>query len=287
MKYTKEGVDSYGDKRVTLDHGKIVRHSLIGLFALIVLMGSFGIVDAGERGVKVRLGNVQGTVEPGVYFKFPFIEKVKKMNVRTQAVVYEREEPLASASADLQNVDIATVTNYHIDSAKVVDIYLQYQDLSNFEEKVIRPAIRDTVKATASKYTASELITKRAEFAEAVALTLNQRLSDKFIVVEQSNITNFEFSPSFSAAIEAKVTAQQNAEAAKNKLEQVKFEAQQKIETAKADAESIRIQAAAITSQGGEDYVKLQALKTWDGKGCTSNCFGANTQMPVPFLNVK
>jgi len=38
----------------------------------------------------------------------------------------------------------------------------------------------------------------------------------------------------FTKSIESKVTAVQNAEAAKNKLEQVKFEAQQTIETAKS-----------------------------------------------------
>lgn len=246
---------------------KIIVGCFVGLIVLMLILGAFGVVDAGERGVKVRLGNVIGMVDPGVYFKIPLIESVKTMNVRTQSVIYERENPLASASADLQNVDIASVTNYHVDPSKVVEIYLQYKNLAYFEESVIRPAVRDTVKATASKFTAGELITKRAEFADEVAGKLNERLSDKYITVEQSNITNIEFSPSFSAAIEAKVTAQQNAEAAKNKLEQVKFEAQQKIETAKAEAESIRIQASAINSQGGADYVALQWIDAWKTGG--------------------
>lgn len=251
---------------------QLVGSMVLGLISLMLIFGSFGIIDAGERGVKIRLGNVVGIVESGVYFKLPFVEKVRKFNVRTQTVVYERENPLASASSDLQDVNIASVTNYHLDPTKVVEIYLQYETLSNFEESVIRPAVRDSVKASASKLTAGELITKRAEFADSVAGLLNERLGDKYVVVEQSNITNIEFSESFSQAIEAKVTAQQNAEAAKNKLEQVKFEAQQKIETAKAEAESIKIQAQAINSQGGSDYVELQKIKTWDGKGCTSYC---------------
>lgn len=262
---------------------KFIKWGVFGFIALVLVFSSFGIVDAGERGVRVRLGNVKGEVASGVYFKLPFIEKVKKMNVRTQTVIYERENPLTSASADLQNVDIASVTNYHIDPAKVVDIYLQYKDLESFEESVIRPAVRDTVKATASKYTAGELITKRAEFADAVASKLNERLADKYMVVEQSNITNIEFSPSFSAAIEAKVTAQQNAEAAKNKLEQVKFEAQQQIETAKATAESQRIQSQALAAQGGADYVQLKAIEKWDGVLPAQMIPNAS----LPFLNLK
>lgn len=282
--YTNKKTETnvYGEEVVTYKKGKIAAHSAIALIAIMALWGSFSIVDAGERGVKVRLGNVVGTVDPGVYAKFPMIESVKKMNVRTQSVVYEKENPLTSASSDLQDVKIASVTNYHVDPAKVVDLYLQYRDIGAFEENVIRPAVRDTVKATASQFSASELVTKRADFASAVATKLNERLSDKFIIVEQSNITNFEFSPSFSAAIEAKVTAVQNAEASKNKLEQVKYEAEQQIVTAKATAEAQRISAAALEAQGGKSYVELEAVKKWNGVLPTQMIPGQT----VPFINL-
>lgn len=270
-------------QKIELKHKKIIHLMLIGIFALLLIISTFGIIDAGERGVKIRLGNVIGTVEPGVYFKLPLIETVKKIHVRTHSVVYEKENPLTSASADLQDVRIASVTNYHVDPSRVVDLYIHYKDIETFEENVIRPAVRDTVKAVASQFTASELVTRRADFASAVALKLNERLGDKYIVVEQSNITNFEFSPSFSQAIEAKVTAVQNAEAAKNKLEQIKYEAEQQIVTAKATAEAQRISAAALEAQGGRAYVELEAVKKWNGV--------LPTQMipngAVPFIDLK
>lgn len=266
-----------------LRYGKIVAHVLIVIIALIFIFGSFGVVDAGERGVKTRLGNVVGIVEPGLYMKTPFIEKVHKMSVRTQTVTYERENPLASASSDLQDVSIASVTNYHVDPTKVVDVYLQYQTLAAFEESVIRPAVRDTVKATASQYSASDLVIKRPEFAAKVATTLNERLADTFIVVEQSNITDLQFSESFSAAIEAKVTAVQNAEAAKNKLEQVKYESEQTIVAAQGVAEAQRIKAASLQSQGGQALVELTLAEKWNGVLPTTMVPGAS----VPFINVK
>ena len=245
--------------------GRWIVKGVIALIVLILFFGSIGTVDAGDRGVRVRLGNIVGAVDPGIYFKMPFIETIHQIDVRTQSVVYERENPLASASLDLQDVNIATVTNYHVDPTKVIELYRQYKTLENHEEKVIRPRIRDTVKAVASGFTAGELITRRAELADRVAKTLNERLDNTFVIVEQTNITNIEFSKSFSDAIEAKVTAVQNAEAAKNKLEQVKFEAEQRITQAKGEAEAIRIQAQAITQQGGAEYVRLKAVEKWDG----------------------
>ena len=261
MNYIKK--DKFGNEY--LNYTTIILHAVIFIAVVIFLFGSFGTVGAGERGVRVRLGNTVGMVEPGLYFKLPFVETVRKISVRTQSVVYERENPLASASADLQDVQIATVTNYHINPERVVEIYQQYRTLEAFEDNVIRPAVRDTVKAISSQYQASDLITKRPEFADKVALKLNERLNDTYVTVEQSNITDIQFSPSFTQAIEAKVTATQNAEAAKNNLEKVKFEAQQQIEKAKAEAESIRIQAQAINSQGGADYVALKAIEKWNG----------------------
>jgi len=270
--YVKEGY---------LNVPKVVIHAVLAIVVLFVVFTSVGVVDAGERGVKTRLGNVVGIVEPGLYFKAPFgIEKVHTMSVRTQSVIYERENPLASASSDLQDVSIASVTNYHVDPTKVVELYLKYKTLSAFEESVIRPAVRDTVKATASQFSAADLVTKRPEFAQKVAVTLNERLADTYVLVEQSNITDLQFSESFSRAIEAKVTAVQEAEAAKNTLERIKYEAQQTIETAKATAESQRIQAQSLAAQGGEDYVALKAIEKWDGH-YPSTYMGPSSQIPL------
>ena len=272
--YTKDGY---------INAPKVVAHVVIALAVLVFIFSSFGVVDAGERGVKTRLGNVAGIVEPGLYFKMPFIEAVHKMSVRTTSVIYERENPLASASSDLQDVSIASVTNYHVDPTKVVELYVQYKTLEAFEESVIRPAVRDTVKATASQYSAADLVTKRPEFADKVALTLNARLADTYVIVEQSNITDLQFSESFSRAIEAKVTAVQEAEAAKNTLERIKYEAQQTIETAKATAESQRIQSQSLAAQGGEDYVQLKAIEKWNGVLPSQMVPNAT----VPFINLN
>lgn len=271
--------DSSGEPRV----GKIIGHVILGLIAIVLFWGSWGTIGAGERGVRTRFSAVVGVSNPGLYFKLPIIEKMNIMNIKTQTVLYEREEPLFSASKDLQNVEIATVVNYHLDPTKVDIIFKQYGRTEVYEANIIRPVVRDTVKAVSSQYTAEELVTKRAAFNDDVTKFLTERLEPKFVVVERVNITNFEFSKAFSEAIEAKVTAVQKAEAAKNTLEQVKFEAQQRIEAARGEAEAIRIQVQAINSQGGADYVQLKTVEKWNGILPTQMIPGGT----VPFLNLK
>lgn len=265
------------------NYTKYIKSGAFVLIALIVVFGTFGTVKAGERGVKTRFGSVVGIVDEGLYLKVPLIEKVNKISVKTETVTYDKSTGvLEGASKDLQDVSISVVVNYHIEPLHVGEIFSQYRSSQVFEQKVVEPIIREITKSLSAQYTAEELITKRVEYSDRVNKALSEALMNKFAVLERFSVTNFQLSQSFTAAIEAKVTAVQNAEGAKNKLEQVKFEAQQQIEKAKAEAESIRIQAQAITQQGGREYVNLQAVNKWDGK--------LPTQMipsgALPFINL-
>ncbi len=262
----------YTDTQGNVNTAKVVTHGIIAFILLVLIVGSFGTVAAGERGVKTRFGAVAGIIQPGIYFKLPIIEHVVKMDVRTQSLTADKTAPLSAASNDLQDTRLAVVVNYHIEPSTVANIYQQYGSADTYYHNVVEPLIVATVKATASQYTAAEQIQKRLEMSAKALTSLNTAFEGKNVAIEKADITDVSFSDSFTSAIEAKVTAVQQAEAAKNKLEQVKFEAQQTIEKAKADAQAIQIQAQAINSQGGADYVALQKIKAWDGKSCTSYC---------------
>lgn len=257
--------------------GKMIAHALIVIVALLLLFSSFQIVGAGERGVVLTMGQVSDTVKgEGLHFKIPFLQKIKTLDVKTQV----ENVSATAASKDLQNVTTIVALNYHLEADKVNKLW---QSIGrDYKIRIIDPAIQEAVKAVTSKYTAEELITKRPQVKEDARLALSERLSKEFITVDEFSIVNFDFSPSFNAAIEAKVSAEQNALASKNKLEQVKYEAEQRIVTAKGEAEAIRIQAEAITSQGGAEYVNLKAVEKWNGTLPTYMMSGA-----TPFINLK
>jgi len=271
---------------------KIIKWSVIGVILIVLVFSTTGTVGAGERGVKTHFGAIKGTVAQGLYFKMPFVEKVHIMDVKTRTINYDKNgkegdsadtSQLFGASKDLQDVKIGVVVTYHIDPTKVTDIFAEYSSVDNYEGNVIEPIIRQVVKSTSAEFTAEELVTKRAEYSDKVTTLLAEQLTEKNAVLQNFSVTNFEFSAEFSKAIESKVTATQNAEAAKNKLEQVKFEAQQTIETAKATAEAQRIQAQSLAAQGGSDFVQLKALEKWDGHLPVQMIPGSS----VPFINLK
>ncbi len=52
---------------------------------LILLFETFGTIGAGKRGVVLQFGGVTGQIKgEGLYMKIPFIQSVKKMDIRTQ-----------------------------------------------------------------------------------------------------------------------------------------------------------------------------------------------------------
>jgi regulator of protease activity HflC (stomatin/prohibitin superfamily) len=198
------------------------------------------------------------------------------MDVKTQKYVADA----TAASRDLQDVKTKIAVNYHILPDSTPQLYKEIG--IDYSDRIIQPFEQETVKATTAQFTAEELITKREQVKEQIRVSLAEKLRPRGIVVEDISIVNFEFSPSFTQAIEAKVTAEQNALREKNKLAQVEYEAKQRIAQAEGEAKAIQIQAEAIRAQGGKEYVQLQAIGKWNGQLPTM-MFGDNA---LPFIEI-
>jgi regulator of protease activity HflC (stomatin/prohibitin superfamily) len=243
--------------------------------ALVIGFGSWGTIDAGNCGVVLRMGAVTGEIKPpGFYTKMPFSVHVVEMNVQVQ----KEQVDTQCSSKDLQTVKATISLNLSLMQDKAASVY---QTIGvDYLDTVVAPAMQESVKSVMAQYTAEELISKREEVRQSIADLLATKLTPIGVKTEAINIVDFDFSPTFNEAIEAKVTAEQNALAAKNKLEQVKYEADQSVAMAEGQAKAIAIQAQAIQVQGGEAYIQLKALEKWDGK--LPQIMGAGT---VPFVN--
>ncbi len=244
------------------------------LIALIFGFGSWGTVSAGHRGIVLRMGAVKGEVKgEGFYTKTPWIETVKEMDVRQQ----KEQVVTEGASKDLQMVHATIALNLSLSPSKCADIY---QTIGiDYLEKIVAPTMQEGIKAVLAQYTAEELISKREVVREAIFQHIAAKLTPIGIRTEALNIVNFNFSPSFNQAIEAKVTAEQNALAAKNLLSQKEYEAQQAVATAKGKAEAMSIESAALGKN--PQVLQLRALEKWNG------ILPAVSGGAVPFIDVK
>jgi len=228
------------------------------LVLLLFWLSPFGTIAAGERGVHLRFTAPTGKIfGEGLYFLVPLIESVQKVDIRIQ----KEETRSDAASKDLQTVHSVVALNFHVDPERVAEIYQKVG--LDYKSRIIDPAMQEAIKGSTAKFTAEELITRREMVRDDIKAELTTRLKEHDILVDEFNIVNFEFSKVFNDAIEAKVTAEQSALAAKNKLEQIKFEAEQKVAEAKGKAEAITIESNALRSN--PQILELRALEKWNG----------------------
>ena len=269
------------------------RAAVYVIVAFIVLMTAIDCVHSvppGHRGVIVTFGKVREVnLGEGLQLKLPYVQRIVDMKV-----MLEKEQVQESAaSSDLQEITTTLTVHFNImpDSAWMV-----YQTMrQDYHDLLLRPVIQEDLKATTAKFTAEELVTTRAALVQKLAEKLRESLQPYGIYVQTVNFVDFQFSKAFSEAIEAKVTAEQDALKAKNILVRIEYEAQQKIIqaeaeknatiiAAEADARRVEISALAeafrvtteanatagaiqmITDQMTPEYAQYLHLMQWDGK---------------------
>jgi regulator of protease activity HflC (stomatin/prohibitin superfamily) len=258
---------------------KMIAYAVLSFTAFLFFMGSYFVIDAGERGVVLRFGAVNRVVAEGIHFKVPFIEDIVRMSVRVQ----KSTTKTGAASHDLQIVHTTMVLNYGLEADKVGETYKTLGVNRDVAEKIINPSVEESFKAASARYTAEELISKREALKTEVRKYLRDRLAPFGITVIELSITDFQFSPEFNKAIESKQTAEQLALKAKRDLDRIKVEAQQKIATAQAEAEALRIQRQVISGELiklRQIEAQLKAIEKWDGK--LPNVTGG----AMPFISV-
>jgi regulator of protease activity HflC (stomatin/prohibitin superfamily) len=258
---------------------------IAGVILLIIVILAFSsvvIISSGTVGVVSVMGAVSdNAMQPGFHVKAPFFMSVTKINTQTQKI----EVPSTAASRDLQTITIAVDVNYHVDPMGAAPLFKNVG--MTYETKIISPAIQESLKSVTARFTAEELITQRQSVSAAIKDELAAKVGTYYIITDEFNITNLDFSSEFNAAIEAKQTAQQNALRAEQELSKVKIEAQQQVEQAKAKADATKATADAEAyatkaraeaeafaieiiqkqlSQSADSYLAYQRTEKWDGR---------------------
>lgn len=240
---------------------KIAKISTISLcvsfICTFLIPSSFHQVEAGQVAVMKSLGKIVGTRMPGTYFDFCLTSKyiyfdttVQKLDINTN-----------SYSSDAQTMNIQMTVQYRIDPSKAENILTEYSNMSSLAQRIEKVA-DDNVKSILSKYTAMKIIETRSMISPEVEQTIKEAVGNRYYVqVTAVNLTNIDFTDEFEKAVEDKVVAEQQKEAAITKAEQelevAKLTAQAKIEAARGDAESQKIIASASAEAMALKIVEL------------------------------
>jgi len=259
----------------TFPSSPILKHRGLGIglvvLALLVLstfFGSWYTVGSDQRALLFTNGRIVGVEDAGLHFKTPFSQSVTKVDIRTQ----HADSPAPAGTYDLQAVDTNVSVNFHFDSTKLPDIYKRTG--LDVAANIVEPRIQETVKAVVAQYNAEELLKRRELVREKIVELLRGKLAAYDLILEDIQITDFKFDPSFTKAIEDKQVAEQQALTEKNNLAKVQVIAQQAVAKAQGQADSnlaiAKANAQAIDVQGealraNPMYLELRRIERWDG----------------------
>jgi prohibitin 2 len=247
--------------KVLLQRASVGFSAGVLLVITVLAFESIVIVPAGHRGVQVTMGTVNPTaLDSGWQFVNP-ISSVKDVNIQIQRSTMEGA---AAGTKDLQQVHTDIVVNYRLSPDKVALIYRDFG--LNIVDKVLQPALNESFKSVTGHYTSEELITKRDEVSAAILQQVKSKVAQFDINIDNVSLVNFGFSAEYQKAIEQKVIATQQKQKAEQDLQRIEVEAKSRIAQAEGEAKAIAIQAQAIQSNGGAQYVQLQWIEKWDGK---------------------
>ncbi|XVF14865.1 hypothetical protein REPUB_Repub09cG0097800 [Reevesia pubescens] len=220
----------------------LLKIGVLGGLGIYGVANSIYNVDGGHRAIVFnRIGGIKDKVySEGTHLMVPWFERPIIYDVRARPHLVES----TSGSRDLQMVKIGLRVLTRPKANQLTEIYRTLGQ--NYNERVLPSIIHETLKAVVAQYNASQLITQRENVSKEIRKILTERAAFFNIQLDDVSITSLTFGKEFTAAIEAKQVAAQEAERAKFIVEKAEQDKRSAIIRAQGEAKSAQLIGQAI-----------------------------------------
>ena len=242
------------------------------LLALILIIGGICVISCMERIPTGYVGvvyNMNGGVDGEVLTQgWHVVSPTKK--ITTYSVGLEqsyltsedkgdspKDESFSIPTSDGKTVRVNLEFSYRFDEERVAETFVMFKGKSgeSIKDTFIKPKVVAWTQEVSANYPVTDIF---GDQRTAINAELDVYLRDKFnqygIVIDTVNFTDISVDEETAAAIQKKVTAQQELELAGIEAETAKIQANKE----KAVAE-IKAQQAIITAEGAADALRIAA----------------------------
>jgi len=234
---------------------------LIGLFAF----DSYFVVEPTEMAGVRRLGEVitAKPLGPGLHFKMPLIDQVDRLQVSLDTFKLDK---LVVNTVDNQPIAVTVGLTYRIPPVAVLPLLYEVGRPGNFD---ITENFERIVADRTAKIFAQQNTTRISENRDQILNALKSLLSNDLGTLYHIEVVDFQiagilYSDSFRASVEAAVKAKNEAVAAENTVNRIRFEAKQAVERANGEAEAkLKLadadrQSTILSAQGRAEGIRLE-----------------------------
>lgn len=257
-----------------------------GLVLVTMLANCFKRIDPGYVGIEVNYyGSQKGVqdfpVRTGMAFFNPVTTAIMRYPSFVQTAVWTRSltegraanEEITFNSKEGMVISGDISLSYQLNPEKVPSFYVKFRtdDLETFTHGFLRNIARDAFNEVGSTLGVQEIYGEKKEvLLTRVRDRINQEVSQYGVVIQQFGFIGAPRLPEgVVAALNAKITATQDAIRAENELRKTKAEADKAVAKAKGESDANIALAASITPnliRWREMDLTARAIEKWDGK---------------------
>ncbi len=170
---------------------------------LVVLLG-LRTVQQYEKGVVFRLGKIVGTKEPGLNWIVPFIDRLRKVDLRTITLPVPTQKII---TRDNVSVDVSAVAYY-----KVVDTVKSIVAIENVMSAINQIA-QTSIRNIVGKFQLDEILSEREEINKSIAAVLDSHTEAWGVVVSVVEIKDIELPEGMQRAMAKQAEAEREKRA--------------------------------------------------------------------------
>ncbi len=207
--------------------------SILVAAILFVASSSVYVVNQWETGVVLRLGEiVEADVEPGLHFKTPFINNVRKFDSRLQTLDSAPERYLTS---EKKNLEVDSFVKWRI---KDVEKFYTTMNGDNRQAGMkLGQIVKDGLRAEFGNRSVKEVISgERVEIAQKIKLTTASAAASFGIEIEDIRIKRIDLAKDISESVYRRMEAERNRVA-----KDLRSKGSESAEKIKADADRQRV----------------------------------------------